>query len=66
MRKILITVAAGFVGRHFTQRFLDMGEDVSVMDKDTNHSGLIKNSGNSEKHGIIPENRHSFRKIENE
>lgn len=32
MRKILITGAAGFVGRHFTQRFLGGGDEVFAVD----------------------------------
>ena len=32
MRKILITGAAGFVGRHFTKRFLDLGDFVVAVD----------------------------------
>lgn len=32
MRKILITGAAGFVGRRFTRRFLDMGDEVHAVD----------------------------------
>ncbi len=32
MRKILITGGAGFVGRHFTRRFLEMGDTVHVVD----------------------------------
>jgi GDP-L-fucose synthase len=32
MRKILITGGAGFVGRHFTKRFLDLGDEVHVVD----------------------------------
>ena len=32
MRKILITGAAGFVGRHFTKRFLDLGDLVVAVD----------------------------------
>ncbi len=31
MRKILITGAAGFVGRHFVRRFLDMGDEVHAV-----------------------------------
>ncbi len=33
MRKILITGGAGFVGRHFTRRFLEAGDEVHVVDK---------------------------------
>lgn len=32
MRKILITGAAGFVGRHFTRRFLELGDEVHAVD----------------------------------
>ncbi len=32
MRKILITGGAGFVGRHFTRRFLEAGDDVYCVD----------------------------------
>lgn len=32
MRKILITGGAGFVGRHFTRRFLELGDDVHCVD----------------------------------
>jgi nucleoside-diphosphate-sugar epimerase len=32
MRKILITGAAGFVGRHLTRRFLDAGDEVHAVD----------------------------------
>jgi GDP-L-fucose synthase len=32
MRKILITGAAGFVGRHFARRFLDAGDEVYAVD----------------------------------
>jgi GDP-L-fucose synthase len=32
MRKILITGAAGFVGRHFTRRFLEAGDQVFAVD----------------------------------
>lgn len=41
MRKILITGAAGFVGRHFTKRFLDMGDDVYAVDNVVPHTGGI-------------------------
>ena len=30
MRKVLITGGAGFVGRHFVRRFLDLGDEVHV------------------------------------
>ena len=29
MKKVLITGAAGFVGRHFTKRFLENGDEVT-------------------------------------
>lgn len=32
MRRILITGAAGFVGRHFTRRFLEVGDEVHAVD----------------------------------
>lgn len=32
MRKILITGGAGFVGRHFTRRFLEAGDELHVVD----------------------------------
>jgi GDP-L-fucose synthase len=32
MHKILITGAAGFVGRHFTRRFLELGDEVHAVD----------------------------------
>lgn len=32
MKKILITGAAGFVGRHFTRRFLEAGDEVYAVD----------------------------------
>lgn len=32
MRKVLITGAAGFVGRHMTRRFLQMGDEVHAVD----------------------------------
>jgi GDP-L-fucose synthase len=41
MRKILITGAAGFVGRHFTRRFLDMGDEVHAVDSVVPGSGGI-------------------------
>ena len=41
MRKILITGAAGFVGRHFAKRFLDMGDDVYAVDSIVPHTGGI-------------------------
>ena len=33
MRKVLITGGAGFVGRHFVRRFLDLGDEVHVVDR---------------------------------
>lgn len=41
MRKILITGAAGFVGRHFTQRFLSEGDEVHAVDSVVKHTGGI-------------------------
>lgn len=41
MRKILITGAAGFVGRHFTRRFLDAGDEVHAVDSLVPHTGAI-------------------------
>jgi len=41
MRKILITGAAGFVGRHFTKRFLDAGDDVYAVDNVVEYTGGI-------------------------
>ena len=42
MRKILITGGAGFVGRRFVQRFLDLGDEVYCVDSLTPLSGAIK------------------------
>jgi len=44
MRKILITGGAGFVGRHFCQRFLDQGDEVHCVDSVVDLTG-----------GILPE-----------
>ena len=41
MHKILITGAAGFVGRHFTKRFLDIGDEVHAVDSVVTHTGGI-------------------------
>lgn len=41
MQKILITGAAGFVGRHFTRRFLEMGDEVHAVDAVVPGSGGI-------------------------
>ncbi len=41
MRKILITGAAGFVGRHFTRRFLELGDEVHAVDAVVSGSGGI-------------------------
>lgn len=41
MRKILITGAAGFVGRHITRRFLDFGDDVHAVDSIAPYTGGI-------------------------
>src|SRR6266542_403304 len=41
MRKILITGAAGFVGRHFTNRFLANGDEVHAVDSVVQHTGGI-------------------------
>lgn len=41
MRKILITGAAGFVGRHVVRRFLDAGDDVHAVDSVVLHTGGI-------------------------
>jgi nucleoside-diphosphate-sugar epimerase len=39
MKKILITGAAGFVGRHFTKRFLDNGDEVHAVDSVVEYTG---------------------------
>jgi GDP-L-fucose synthase len=39
MRKVLITGGAGFVGRHFTRRFLELGDEVHVPDNIARHTG---------------------------
>jgi nucleoside-diphosphate-sugar epimerase len=39
MKKILITGAAGFVGRHFTRRFLEAGHEVHAVDPIVEHTG---------------------------
>ena len=44
MKRILITGAAGFVGRHFTRRFLEAGDEVYAVDSVVKHTG-----------GILPE-----------
>lgn len=41
MRKVLITGGAGFVGRHFTHRFLEAGDEVHVVDPVVEHTGGI-------------------------
>ncbi len=41
MRKILITGGAGFVGRHFTRRFLEAGDEVHVVDSIVPDTGGI-------------------------
>jgi nucleoside-diphosphate-sugar epimerase len=41
MRKILITGAAGFVGRHFTRRFLELGDEVHAVDAIVPRTGGI-------------------------
>ena len=41
MRKILITGAAGFVGRHFTRRFLEAGDEVHGVDPIIHGTGGI-------------------------
>jgi len=41
MRKILITGAAGFVGRHFTRRFLEAGDEVHAVDSVVTDTGGI-------------------------
>ncbi len=41
MRKILITGAAGFVGRHFTRRFLERGDEVHAVDSLVAGSGAV-------------------------
>jgi GDP-L-fucose synthase len=45
MRKILITGAAGFVGRHFTRRFLELGDEVHAVDAIVSGSGGIDPAG---------------------
>lgn len=46
MRKILITGAAGFVGRHLTKRFLDLGVEVHAVDSIVpNTGGIDPNDG---------------------
>ena len=41
MQKILITGAAGFVGRHFVRRFLDRGDEVHAVDSIVGGTGGI-------------------------
>lgn len=41
MRKILITGAAGFVGRYMTKRFLDMGDEIHAVDSLVKYTGAI-------------------------
>jgi GDP-L-fucose synthase len=41
MRKILITGAAGFVGRHLTKRFLEAGDEVHGVDSIVQYTGGI-------------------------
>lgn len=41
MRKVLITGGAGFVGRHFCKRFLDLGDEVHCVDSVVPHTGGI-------------------------
>lgn len=41
MRKILITGAAGFVGRHFVRRFLEAGDEVHAVDSIVPDTGGI-------------------------
>lgn len=42
MRKILITGAAGFVGRHFVGRFLEAGDEVHAVDSVVSGTGGIR------------------------
>ena len=41
MRKILITGGAGFVGRHFVRRFLELGDEVHAVDNILSYTGGI-------------------------
>jgi GDP-L-fucose synthase len=41
MRKILITGAAGFVGRHIAKKFLDFGDEVHAVDSIEKYTGGI-------------------------
>ena len=42
MRKILVTGGAGFVGRHFVKRFLELGDEVHVVDCVAPYTGGLK------------------------
>jgi nucleoside-diphosphate-sugar epimerase len=48
MRKILITGAAGFVGRRFVRRFLEMGDEVHAVDS------IVANTGGIHPDGVWP------------
>ncbi len=41
MRKVLITGGAGFVGRHFVRRFLELGDEVHAVDNLAQYTGGI-------------------------
>jgi nucleoside-diphosphate-sugar epimerase len=41
VRKVLVTGAAGFVGRHFVKRLLDAGDDVYAVDSVAKYTGGI-------------------------
>ena len=71
MRKVLITGGAGFVGRHFVKRFLDMGDEVYCVDNivpltggiDPQNGWLFYNPCDYQNFHYYPEDCRDFFKI---